>query len=129
MRGDVSHLNPNPKPACFARAYLLLPRGTRSPLRVRACHGAFYVASSDATVTSVVPGKIHSPLWVLRGRITVGARPRLSCFLRERHSQSSVAQGHVLHHVVRILTLGALIELRCSQTIDIGERPQLIPFH
>ena len=79
-----AHLNPNPKPACFARAYLLSPRGTRSLSRVRACHGAFRVASPDATSTSVVPGKIQSPLWVLRGRITVGASPRLPCFLRER---------------------------------------------
>ncbi len=85
IRG-ISHLNPNPKSACFARAYFLLPRGTRSPSRARYCHGAFYVASPDATVTSVVPGKIHSPLGVLRGRITVGARPRLSCFLRKRNA-------------------------------------------
>ena len=74
------YLNSNPKPACFARAYVLLPRGTRSPSRVCACHGAFCVASPDATVTSVVPGKILSPFWVLRGKITVGSRPRLSCF-------------------------------------------------
>ena len=50
IRGNISHLNPNPKPACFARAYFLLPRGTRSPSRVRACHGAFCVASPDAAL-------------------------------------------------------------------------------
>ena len=32
--------------------------------------------------TSVVPGKILSPIRVFRGRITVGARPRLPWFLR-----------------------------------------------
>ena len=83
--GDISALNSTPKPACSARAHFPLPRGTHSPSRARACHGAFCVALSAATPnsTSIVPGKIHSPLGISRGRITVGARPRLPCFLRD----------------------------------------------
>ena len=35
--------------------------------------------NSISEPNSIVPGKILSSFWVLRGRITVGARPRLPC--------------------------------------------------
>ena len=35
--------------------------------------------NSVSEPNSIVPGKILSSFWVLRGRITVGARPRLPC--------------------------------------------------
>ena len=53
---------------------------------------------------SVVPGKIHSPLGILRGRITVGARPRLSCFSPRRRAFSTVVRRiprHPKHDAAR----------------------------
>ena len=77
LRGNSPTLNLIPKPARVSHADVISPR---------ACHGAFRVASPDATGTNSVPGKIHSPLGVLRGRITVGTRPRLPVF-----SENSIA--------------------------------------
>ena len=66
---------------------LASPRACASALTPESPQGAFRVAlplsiRGRPEPTSVVPGKILSPIRVFRGRITVGARPRLPWFLR-----------------------------------------------
>ena len=85
--GILTHnSNTTEKGALAKRAPHIAPWQHRALVK-RACHGAFRVATSPAATaksTSIVPGKTLSPLGILRGRITVGARPRLPWFLRGR---------------------------------------------
>ena len=87
IRGDILTHNSNTteKGALAKRAHHIAS-WQRAHSQKRACHGAFRVAPHPAATlksTSIVPGKTLSPLGILRGRITVGARPRLPWFLRD----------------------------------------------
>ena len=87
IRGEtLTHNSNTTEKGALAKRAHHIASWQRAHSHKRACHGAFRVAphpAATAKSTSVVLGKILSPLRVFRGRITVGARPRLPWFLRD----------------------------------------------
>ena len=87
IRGEsLTHNSNTTEKGALAKRAHHIASWQRAHSQKRACHGAFRVAPHPAATpksTSIVPGKTLSPLGILRGRITVGARPRLPWFLRD----------------------------------------------